>query len=207
METATVDLGSGTVHLIGVCQGLEGEAQAAVEAVEQRRPAVVAIALGPHMAEQVDEIVGAEALGAEDEAYMRGLSEWGSVTLPASTFPAVTDAAGRVDARVEGVDMPEAEYLEHHLDRIGIVQLLKRALRVRWLGWLPPDAESPAAFCRAFDRRVNDGPFGRLQGDRERWMADELADLARDDTVACVLEIERLDGVRQALQARDRPDR
>lgn len=204
METASVPLGSTTVHLIGVCQGLDGEAEAAVEAIERKQPAVVALALGPEMADNVDEIVGAEALGAEDEAYMRGLSEWGSVTLPAPTFPAVVDAAERVDARVEGVDMPEAEYLEHHLDRVGMKALLKRALRVRWLGWRPPDADSPSAYCRAFDAHVNEGPFGRLQHDREESMAANLAAIADEGPIACVLEIERLDGVKRALRARDR---
>jgi hypothetical protein len=205
VETAQVRIDGHVIDLVGVCQGLDGEAQAAVQAVEEREPGVVAVALGPAMAEEVDAIEGGEALGAEDEAYMRGLSEWGSVTLPAPTFPAVADAARRVDARLEGVDMPEADYLERHLDRIGIVELLKRALRVRWLGWRPPDAETPGAFCRAFDERVNEGPFGRLQGDRERSMAENLAAIAEQDPVTCVLEIERLDGVKRALRARDRP--
>lgn len=206
METARISLGGTTVRLIGVCQGLEGEAQAAVEALEAEDPAVVAVALGPEMAEHIEEIATAQTLGAEDEAYMQGLSEWGSVRLPAPTFPAVAEAAERLGARLEGVDMGEAEYLDRHLDRIGVLQLLKRALKVRWLEWRPPRAESPGAYCRAFDERLNAGAFGRLQGDRERSMAENLASIAEEAPVACVLEIERLDGVRRALRARDRPD-
>jgi hypothetical protein len=208
VETTEVATDGTRVRLIGVCQGLAGEARAAVEALEAHDPSVIAVGLGPQMADHVDQLAPGEPLGAEDEAYRRGLSEWGEVSLPAPTYPAVAQAADRIGARVEGVDMAEADYLDRHLDRIGVFELLKRAVRVRWLGWRPPSAESPAAFCRAFDRRVNDGPFGRLQGDRERWMADELAGLAQqDDTVACVLEVERLDGVKQALRARDPPDR
>lgn len=207
MEEARVELGPTTVHLIGVCQGLDGEAEAAVEAIEAEDPAVVALALGPETAEDLDELAAAEALGAEDEAYMRGLSEWGSVTLPAPTFPAVAEAAQRLDARLEGVDMAEAEYMDRHLDRIGIAELLKRALKVRWLGWRPPKAESPDAFCRAFDERLNAGPFGRLQGDRERSMAESLAAIAEEESVACVLAVERLEGVKRALRARDPRDR
>lgn len=207
METADVKVDGSRLTLIGVCQGLVSEAEAAVAAIEAEQPAVVAVALGPEMAENVDELVAGPALGAEDDAYREGLSEWGEVRLPSPTFPAVVEAAEEMEARVEGVDMAEADYLDRHLDLIGILALMKRALRVRWLGWRPPKVASPGAFCRAFDDRVNEGPFRTLQSDRERRMADALANLAEEDTVACVLEIERLDGVKQALRAREDPDR
>jgi hypothetical protein len=207
VETARIELDGSRVTLIGVCQGLAGEARSAVEELEEADPGVVAVSLGPDVADRADDLAAGARLGAEDEAYRRGLSEWGEVRLPAPTFPAVVDAADRIGAPVEGVDMAEAEYLDRHLDRIGTLELLKRALRVRWLGWRPPSAETPDAFCRAFDERVNVGPFAGLQGDRERWMAGELAGLASEGSVACVLEIERLDGVKRALRDRDRPDR
>lgn len=207
METVQIELDGDAVTLIGVCQGLRGEATAAIEALQAREPAVVALAVGPEMADHVDELAPGEVLGAEDEAYRRGLSEWGEVRLPAPTFAAVAKMADEIDARLVGVDMAEAEYLDRHLAEVGTADLLKRALRVRWLGWRPPNADSPDAFCRAFDDRVNAGPFGRLAKDRERWMADELARIAEEDPVACVLAIERLDGVKRALRARARRDR
>lgn len=207
METVRLELDGAPVTLIGVCQGLAGEATAAIEELETREPRVVALAVGPQMAEHVDELGASQVLGAEDEAYREGLSEWGEVRLPAPTYPAVAETAEELGARLVGVDMAEAEYLDRHLDKIGTMDLLKRALRVRWLGWRPPDAESPDAFCRAFDERVNGGPFGRLEEDRERWMADELASIAEQEPVACVLAVERLDGVKRALRARARRDR
>lgn len=207
METTRVEVDGGDVELLGVCQGLDGEADAAVDALEAREPSVVALALAPEVAPQVDEIGPADALGAEDEVYMEGLSEWGDVRLPAPAYPAALEAAERLGARVEGVDMERADYLDRHLDRIGTFQMLKRALRVRWLSWWPPSADSPGAFCRAFDERLNDGPYGRLQLDRERSMAANLTGLAADERVSCVVEVERLDGLTRALRGPDRRDR
>lgn len=189
------------LHLLGVCQGLEGEAEAAVEAIESLDPGVVALAMGPDTTDALADLEAAGELGAEDEAYMQGLSEWGSVQLPAPTFPAVAEAGQRLGARVEGVDMPEADYLDLHLDRVGVFELLKRALRTRWLIVRPPRADSPSSFCRSFDEQVNVGPFARLEEARERSMADNLAELEAD-TVAFVVEVERLDGVTRGLEAR-----
>lgn len=189
------------VSLIGVCQGLEGEADAVVEAIEAERPTVVALALDPETVGALDEIEPAHALGAEDEAYMKGLSEWGSVKLPAPTFPAAVRAARTVGARVEGIDMDQHEYLERHLDRVGVLDMVKRALRIRWLSYRPPKAETPAAFCRAFDQKVNGGPLGGLQRAREQAMAARLAGLAEDDVLA-IVEVERLEGVTRGLRDR-----
>lgn len=189
------------LHLFGVCQGLEGEAKEVVEAIEALDPGVVALAMGPDTTDALDKLEAAGELGAEDEAYMQGLSEWGSVQLPAPTFPAVAEAGQKIGARVEGVDMPEADYLDLHLDRVSIFELLKRALRTRWLIVRPPRADSPASFCRTFDERVNVGPFARLEEAREQSMADNLATLDAE-TAAFVVEVERLAGVTRGLEAR-----
>ncbi len=212
MESTSIKVNGNEVRLIGVCQGLEGEAQAAVKAIETHPPTVLALALGPELADNVEQITASEdpdaggpelqGLGAEDGAYAQGLSRWGTVRLPAPTFPAVVDAADRLDARIEGVDLAEADFLDRHLDRIGILELMKKALKVRWLGWRPPKADSPGAFCRAFDQRVNKGPLERLQRDRERSMAGNLEAIAHEGAVTCVLAVERLDGVKRALEAR-----
>lgn len=206
METERVTVDGREIRLLGVCQGLEGESEALVEELEAQPPAVVALALDPDVAGRIDEVSPAEVLGAEDEAYMKGLSEWGSVRLPAETYPAAVEAAERIDARVEGVDMGRAEYLDRHIEGVGTFEMLKRALRTRWLAWWPPKADTPAAFCRAFDERINAGPFQRLQAARERFMADNLARI-EGQPVAFVVEVERLDGVSEALRARSGPDR
>lgn len=199
VQTTRIQVNGERVHLIGICQGLEGEAEEAIEAIEDQTPAVVALALDPGVVERIDELEPARALGAEDEAYMKGLSEWGSVKLPAPTYPAAVEAAGRIDARVEGIDMHEGEYLERHLDRVGVLDMVKRALRVRWLGYRPPRADTPAAFCQAFDQKVNGGPLAGLQRAREQAMAKRLVELASEDVLA-IVEIERLEGVTRALR-------
>lgn len=205
MERIRVSEDGLDVHLLGVCLGLEGEAEAVVEAIESLDPSVVALAVGPQTVEGVSELEPARALGAEDEAYKRGLSEFGQVTLPAPAFPAALEAADRLEAEVEGVDMSQADFVDLHLDEVGVLELVKRALRARWLVVRPPTADSPAGFCRAFDERVNVGPFQRLEEARERSMAANVRALEAD-TVVLVVEVERLEGVTRGLRARPRAD-
>lgn len=190
------------IVLLGCCEGLGGEAQAVFEAITELEPANVALALGPEVASHVHELAPEGRLGVEDEAYARGLSRWGEVRLPAPEHKAAIDAAGEVDAEVEGVDIPEGDYLDRYTASIGILDLTRRALRIRWMKTFPPSADDPVAFCRRFDERANKGPFGELEAEREQRMAEGVADLAEEGSVVHVVPVPRMDGIVSALEAR-----
>lgn len=187
------------VELLGACQGLEGEARRTAQAILEAAPDRVALALDPELVEHVDELGPGQKASVEDEAYRRGLSEWGSVRLPPPEYEAASLAAEELDVPVEGVDLPEPEFVDRYTETVSVIDLTRRALRVRWMKLLPPSAESPAAFCQSFDTRLNKGPFGELERAREAEIARRLRELAREGSVACVLEVQRLDGVRSQL--------
>ncbi len=206
VETIRIDDGGATLHLLGVCQGLAGEATAVVEALEELQPNVVALALDPELAPQIGELAPSDGLSGEDAAYAEGLSRWGEVMLPPPEFRAAIHVAEQLGAEVVGVDMTEERYLDHYTDTVGVWDLTKRAVRSRWLGVRPIKAGDPSAYCRAFDARLNGGSFQVVERQREGVMADRLAELAQGGTISYVVEVQRLDGVTQALRQRlDRP--
>lgn len=188
------------IHLLGVCQGLEGEAEAVTGTLEEEQPVVVALALDPELAPRFAELGPAESLGPEDEAYARGLSEWGEVQLPSPEFRAAIRAAEAIDATVVGIDLPEDEYLDAFTDNVGVLALVKRAVRARIMRSFPPSAEDPAAYCRRFDARLNQGVFARLERRREHAMARRVAELPADADPAVVVEIQRVEGLEEALE-------
>lgn len=196
-----MDAGAGEVVLLGACQGLTGEARRTAQAILELAPTTVALALDPEIADRVEELEPGSRFSVEDAAYRRGLSEWGEVQLPPPEYEAATLAAEEVDADVEGVDMPEPAFMERYTDLVSVLDLTRRAFRVRWMKAWPPSADSPKAFCTRFDEKLNKGPFGELERVREREIARRLREVAEDGSVACVLEVQRLDGVRRALAA------
>jgi hypothetical protein len=202
VEETTVRVGTSTVRLLGLCQGLEGEAERACRVIGEHQPDVVALALDPELAPRFAELDGGHVLDARDQAYRQGLSEFGEVTLPSPGYRAAIELADEIGADVEGVDLPEPEYMDDYLASVGVLELAKRALQLRWMNVRPPRAEDAAEFCRAFDERLNSGPFGRLQRRREERMAEDLASLAPEASIVHLVEVERLDGVTRALEAR-----
>lgn len=190
---------SNPIALAGVCLGLEGEAKAAVELVASVEPAVVALGLDPLLVDHLDELGEGSGGSLEDEAYERGLGRWGDVALPGPEFPALVDAAREASVRVEGVDLDEASYLERYTAEVGILDLVRRGLRTRRLRKRPPRVETPEAFCRAFDERLNKGAFAHVEALRERHMATETLALSEEGSVVLVVEVQRLDGVTAAL--------
>ncbi len=196
-----IDTAARRIELLGACQGLEGEAEQAAEAIRGFQPDVVALGLDPHVVEHVHEFQEGSPFSVEDEAYRRGLEAFGEVRLPPPEYAAAVEAAADVGAELRGVDMPEPEYMQRYTDIVGVLDLTRRAFRVRWLKTKPPKTESPRAFCKAFDERINQGPYRELERVREREIAHRLRDLAEAGSVACVLEIQRLEGVEAALEA------
>lgn len=201
VERTTLAAEGHRIVLLGACQGLDGEAEATAEAIRELRPATVALALDPDLVDHVHELGPGSEFSVEDAAYRRGLGRWGEVKLPPPEYEAAVSAAEDVDADVTGVDLPEEAYLDRYTARIGVLDLAKRAFRVRWMKTRPPKATTPAEFCRRFDERINQGPFADLEHAREAEIARRLVELSRDGPVACVLEIQRVDGVRAVLQA------
>lgn len=193
------------IDLLGACEGLEGEAQRIREALREMDPDTVALGLDPDLAPRVQDLAPGNDLSVEDTAYRLGLGRWGEVTLPPPEYPAAIEVADEIGATVEGVDMPEEEYLNRFTAEIGVLDLAKRALRVRWMKTRPPKAKTPADYCRVFDDRVNKGPFQGIEKAREARIAQRLTELAAEGAVACVLEVQRLDGVARVLQASPTP--
>lgn len=191
------------ITLLAVCQGLEGEAEATRTAIEEAAPRTVALPVDPGMASHVHELAPDPELGGEDAAYERGLSRWGEVKLPPPEYQVALEVAQQLGAEVAGVDIPQEEYLDRFTETVGVIDLTKRALQVRWLKTRPPRASDPITFCERFDAKVNKGPFAELERARERRIAERLRELAKEGPVVCLLEIARAEGVAAALGAQD----
>ncbi|MDX1612591.1 MAG: hypothetical protein R3185_09480, partial [Candidatus Thermoplasmatota archaeon] len=178
----------------------EGEAEAVRELAQELKPAIIALCLA-------DEVVGEArawaqtqgSLGSEDEAYVKGLSRWGEVALPAASYGVASQAGETLGADVVGVDLGEGPYLDRYTEQISMWDLFKRSWWLRKVAKRPPEAESPEAFCKVFDARINQGPFQALEAAREEAIAEGVSSLAQEGDVLVVLPVARLAGVKRRL--------
>ena len=188
------------LELAGICLGLAGEAEAVVDHLAETRPAVLALGVAPELVDELHLLEPDDHLGGEDAAYVRGLSRWGDVALPGPEFPEATARAREMGVRVVGIDLGEIDYLDLYSDTISYGRMLRRSFKLRRLVRRPPRAADPHAFCRAFDRTLNHGPYAQLEQRRERTMAERLGELVAAGPVLAVVEVQRLDGIREELQ-------
>ncbi len=200
VELQSVRTPGGTIQLLGICEGLEGEAEAVVQALEAYPPDSVALALEPSMIDEVENWESADHLDREDKVYKEGLSEFGSVQLPPLEYAAALQAAEELGASVHGIDLGESTYMAHFTEEVSIWDLFAKTWRLRRLGKKPPKAGSPEAFCIAFDQRLNKGSFGLLEDLREGRIADRTRDLTAQGSVTVILPVPRLSGVARRLE-------
>ncbi len=199
VELQRVETSAGTIVLLGTCEGLTSEVQAVTEALEHHAPDHVALALEPSIIGEIEHWELAEELDREDKVYKEGLSRFGEVELPPKEYAAAVAAAAELGAQLHGVDIGESTYMAHFTEEVGIWSLFGKTWRLRRLGKKPPKAETPEAFCLAFDDRLNTGPFREMEALREERIAAQARKLARDGTVAVVLPLPRLKGVARRL--------
>ena len=200
VELVTLDGAAHPIALAGLCLGLAGEADAAVELLERTRPHALALALDPDLAADLDQLDVDGSLNTEDEAYVAGLSRWGEVTLPAPAYPRLVEAAKAAGIVIEGIDLPEVAYVDRFTAEIGVPAMARRWRRARRLGKRPPAVDDPATFCRRFDERLNAGAYRHLEEAREATMADGIERLVAQGPVLFVCEVQRLDGVTARLE-------
>jgi len=201
MESFT--LGEGRVAFLPVIRGLVPEGDRVRRAIEEVRPAAVALTVGR---EELDTLVaydGAEhpPTNWEEEVYVAGLAEWGPVKKPPPCFVEAVRVAGAMGIPLRALDFNDEDYTEEYVTRIGTMDLLvhtrleKKVLKHRWT------AATPEEFVVEFDALVNDPEsYAELEAARERHIAKRIAKLAaKHPSLLAVVEYERAEGVRKQL--------
>jgi len=187
--------------LLGAAQGLVSEADAVEDQLRRLRPAAVGIQVDPDNASGADEWPVVEPDAPEDWAYIRGLSVFGDVELPAPDLRRAAAVAKELGATLTGIDVDEMDWTEEFTRRVSGLALVRRGLRVRGRRRRTIKAESPEAYCDAWDAAFNRPPFAQLEAWREHGMAARATALCRDGGPAVVIvDAARFPGVLQALE-------
>jgi len=199
-----VRLGDASIRILPVVRGPPSEADKVRTAVETTRPAVVALSIGPEELKTLRVYDGGplEPENFEEEIYVAGLSAWEPTIKPPPCFSEAIRAADAHGIRLEALDMDEVTYTENYVDSVSALELIFQGRLERKLANKRFRATSPQEFVLEWDSEVNGSPgFARLQARRERFIASRLREIAAPGgTILAVIELERVEGVKSALQ-------
>lgn len=197
----------GRVFLIGAVRGLESEGGRVSAAIARIRPGVVALSLSREGMEALGKLEGATADQAaanpEEEAYIRGLSAFGEVVKPPPCFSGAWASARGAGIALEPLDMDDEHYTAAYCKHVGTLDMMRQGRSGKLFERYEFVAGSPEEFVIEWDALVNRlKGYRALERSRELWMAKGVARLAGSHgSVAAVIELERLEGVREALEA------
>jgi len=198
-----VRFGDASVHLLSDVRGPPSEAEAVRRAIEDTRPTIVALSIGPEELRNLRSWDGTpvEPDNFEEEVYVAGLSAWEPPVKPPPCFSAAIRAADARGARVEAIDMDEPSYTDAYVECVSALEVVFQGRLERRLRKKRFRATTPREFVLEWDAEVNGSPgFRRLQARREAFFASRLRELSGKGRTLAVIEVERAGGVVGALR-------
>ena len=199
-----VRVGDTPVRVLPAVRGLPSEIEMVRDAIDEVRPAVVALSIGPEELETLRYFDGGPLPpeNFEEEIYVAGLSAWETPIKPPPCFSEAIRVADARGIKVEALDMDEGTYTDAYVESVSALELMLQGRLERRLAKKRFRATTPRDFVLEWDAEVNGSPgFKRLQARREAFMAGRLREIAASrPSVLAIIEVERAQGVQAALQ-------
>lgn len=202
MIQATLPRGGGLV-VLGAVRGLAAEAAPVVDGLTRFRPTAVAVGVSAdELAGLQTHFVGPAAeplvpLTGSETSEVRGLTQFGEVSVPNPALLAALAWAAASGVSVEAVDPSDETYATLFTKHISYVELVRRTVRERQLTREPPPASTPEEFAATWQRTLTPGSGSRaFNAAREELLCAATSDLlTRTGKVALLIDHERFDGV------------
>jgi hypothetical protein len=195
--TARYRIGEGEVVLHASVQGLASEAERVRAALDEEKPAVVALGLSAEAVASLlryqpdPEIDPFEELPDHDLVYSVKLGEFGEVDLPPPDLVAALAWAKEHGATCYGVDLSEEAYEDLFTKSVSAFGFLRYGRIQRKLAKKPPKAATAREFSLAWDARIRrEKGIARVEAAREEMMARAAAKLARDRQAKVLLLVD-----------------
>ncbi len=143
-----------------------------------------------------------------EEIYSRYLANFGEVKAPPTEYIEALDYCRKNAIPLIAIDMSEERYTLEYCSKISGRELVEHSIRIRKLKHRRYPADSPQKFALAWDRDITSiKGFERLEKAREKHMAEEIFRIIpRYKTMAVLLEVPRLEGVKDMLMAFEKGD-
>ena len=198
-------MGAARISILPAVRGLVSEGETVRRAIDEVRPAAVALTVGREDLAALETYDGTDHPPSnwEEELYVAGLSAWGEVRKPPPCYVEAVRAAKERGLPVRALDFNDEDYTERYVELVTAWDLLGHTRLEKKARLHPFVAKTPEEFVLEFDRLVNDPEgFVELERARERHIARRIAKLAgKHPSLLAVVEFERAAGLRALLEA------
>jgi hypothetical protein len=201
----SIRIDSASLALLPVVKGLVSEGDAVVRAFEETAPDVIAVSISR------EELVGLRTREDYDKyepsdleiIYQAFLERFGEMRIPPPAYVKALDLSEDKGTPIVPLDMNDHVYTEAYCEHVSTGDMIRESFFARRATGKKFDLSSPSAFACSWDARVNKARgFRELENEREKHMAAALRNLAkRYRNILAVVECERSEGVRRALEA------
>ena len=198
-------IGGCDVDILPVVNGLVSEADKVREAYGKYEAYGASLGIEALEALKRREEIGVDDIEVSefDIVYAKKMSVFGDIQTPSPAFCELVDLCTADGKNVIPLDMKDYDYDTAYMECISATEftaahhLAKKAYKKEM------DQSSPENMALELDRLVSKKKgFARLNRRREEYIAKEIADTARyRSSLLCVIEVERVGGVRSILEA------
>lgn len=142
-------------------------------------------------------------LSTSDLVFVRHLSKWGAVEMPAPSFQEAVRAGHERRIAVVAADFDDEGYTDLFLARVSAFSLVRQGRRLRKLTKRRFKADSAEALAMAWDAQITKvRGYGEVERARESRVAQRVLEIASDHrSVLAIVEVERMAGVLAAFDA------
>ena len=201
-------IGECDIDLIPIVKGLISERKKVEDALSAKRYETAAVSWGIEEIEAVrrrEEITGDNETNDLDVVYLYKLKTFGDVDMPDPSFTYVVDEFSKQDISVIPLDMSDDEYSEAYCREVSTLDFLRENKIVKKAMKKEFTTSSPEDFILEWDSLINEVKgYRKMNGLRERFIADQIIDLARYRKNALVLvDYERSKGIMSILKGEE----
>lgn len=196
-----------SVMLIGAIRGLVSEGDRVGGLLRTNRPDAIGLvvskeglqAMNEHLKSNEEENAMLE--NVEEEIYVAGLEAFGEVMKPPPCYAEAWKVCEELNIPAEPLDMNDDQYTNAYCRNISTFEMMTQGRAQRRIVRHKFQANTPQEYVLEFDSVVNrQKGYQNLEAEREEYIAVNVKKLSKKHgNVAAVVELERLDGVKKAL--------
>ncbi len=194
------------VTLLGTVKGLSSERDLIRSTVKMVDPDKICLHISREEMEGLVAVVDGEVentyLSSYERVYAKKLSVFGEVQVPPPSIVEALIISREIGVDCIAIDLDEECYSSRYTELIGPLTMINQSLRLKRVNRRKFKADTVEEFVKEWDGVVNRARgFRKLEELREKHMASEIASNCKeDDRLLCVLELERVEGVKRELE-------
>lgn len=200
-----IKVNTSKIYIPDIINGLTSEIVKVKKVYNKIKPDIVAMQASEEELEGLKKVIEGEEceyyLSNYEEIYARRLASFGEVKVPPPCYETALKLCLEHNTPVAALDMDDMLFADMFCENVSGLDLFRHSFRVKRLKRKRFKAKTAEEFVLEWDREINKlKGFRNLESRREEHMAKGILRLAKEhDSILCILEMQRAEGVSQRV--------